>query len=638
MAPSFLPKLPPVAPPRVDDSPSSRRSSYYYYYFRFSQGLLVAMGLWGLVGSARHCKVEESFNVQATHDLYYYGISPAFQAALGRRNSLEEDTAAATLLPYDHLHYPGVVPRTFAGPLIVSALCRVTSLLVRAGRFLLTRSVGSLVLQRSDSSGNNDDDDDDDDESLSPAVVEYLARLFLLLGTLSGWFHLAHALRQWHRNRYYPHPDLPATFLLLVTACQFHAPYYASRMLPNVWATIAMLHGTALWLRGGNQNVSTAASLFVATAAIVRCDVLLLLFTSGMSWLITRQLTVIKALRIGILSGLVSLLVTIPIDSLLWQRWTWPEGEVLFFNTALNKSSDWGTSPWHWYVTSALPKSLLATLPFVPLSILKLPELSVALWNRRNDASTSNASLLTWHNVVDTAWLPYLGPAIAYVALYSLLGHKEVRFLYPVMPLFHVAAAVGMARAVQSGSPLPSGKKDHPVSSTSAAFPVRLLWRAAATTVLILSLVAGLIFVKVSRHNYPGGDAIATLSRHLQRPNVGRRPPPLTTQKTKEQRKVRVYLDVATAMSGASRFAERQAAWDSPHCNWTFVKGGYEKENAVPVGMGDARQTFTHLIVEDPNVAGFRVIEVIPGHPRFDVRHWRVATSDALYVLENEQF
>lgn len=45
---------------------------------------------------------------------------------------------------------------------------------------------------------------------------------------------------------------------------------------------------------------------------------------------------------------LASLAITVPIDSLLWQRTLWPEGEVFLFNAVRGKSTQWGVSPWHW--------------------------------------------------------------------------------------------------------------------------------------------------------------------------------------------------------------------------------------------------------------------------------------------------
>lgn len=58
---------------------------------------------------APYTKVEESFNIQATHDILTYDIPLSWEHA---NRVLREQ--------YDHLTFPGSVPRTFVGPLALA--------------------------------------------------------------------------------------------------------------------------------------------------------------------------------------------------------------------------------------------------------------------------------------------------------------------------------------------------------------------------------------------------------------------------------------------------------------------------------------------------------------------------------------
>lgn len=86
------------------------------------------------------------------------------------------------------------------------------------------------------------------------------------------------------------------------------------------------------------------------------------------------------------------------------------------FNTVMNKSSEWGVSPWYWYFANAIPKSVTIAYPLAFFAIVYKPKISFIDWG-----------------VVEL-----ISPAILFVGLYSLLPHKELRFIFPALTVFNL--------------------------------------------------------------------------------------------------------------------------------------------------------------------------------------------------------
>lgn len=74
---------------------------------------------------------------------------------------------------------------------------------------------------------------------------------------------------------------------------------------------------------------------------VFRCDMLPLAGLIGLHMLFTKQISLQAGLLTGATAAATSLAMTVLVDSWFWQRWLWPEGEVLWFNTAENRFAIW---------------------------------------------------------------------------------------------------------------------------------------------------------------------------------------------------------------------------------------------------------------------------------------------------------
>jgi Alg9-like mannosyltransferase family len=234
--------------------------------------------------------------------------------------------------------------------------------------------------------------------------------------------------------------------------------------------------------------------------------------------------------------------------------------------------------------------------------------------------------LLLRENFFETTWLPFLLPAVGFVALYSGLGHKEVRFLFPVLPLFNMTAAVGLSRLHDVA---------FPVKGKTSAFVSRLGYLVAVTA-LILSFFLSGVFVAVSRLNYPGGNALHILKERVYGLTQSN---DLVEERSQH---VHVHIDVATSMTGVSLFGQRSAQLSNPKVNWSFAKDGYESHNMNANNTVDL-STYTHLLSESADIEQsgqniFVAVGVAQGNPRIDIRRGAIATTDAIYILERKDW
>ncbi|EEQ28222.1 Alg12p [Microsporum canis CBS 113480] len=400
-------------------------------------------------------KVEESFNIQAVHDILKYGV-PSVADPLPVLNQ------------YDHVSFPGSVPRTFVGAVLLAGISQPIIWLTKGNPQAIVRGVLWFFN--------------------SLALGGFARAILMVFGSSTGiWY-------------------------ILLQSSQFHIMYYASRTLPNMFALPITTFAYTLFVACLKTSPQVRISrryrlcLYLLTVAgvIFRSEIAVLLGTTTIYlWAQGRIGLHREIIPAGIGGLLIGLTTTVLVDSFFWQEFPlWPELAGFVYNVLQGKASNWGTDPWYYYFTSALPRLLFNPLVY----LVCIPFACVAHPLRQAARSI-------------------VIPLVAFIAIMSFQPHKEWRFIIYSIPPFTGVAALGAS----------------------------YIWSRRAKSIvycflsifLILSTLASytvsfFVLLPISMSNYPGGAAMKQVHSYAHG----------------SQAVITVHMDTLTCQTGATHFLE----------------------------------------------------------------------------------
>ncbi|OAP62114.1 hypothetical protein AYL99_04317 [Fonsecaea erecta] len=149
--------------------------------------------------------------------------------------------------------------------------------------------------------------------------------------------------------------------------------------------------------------------------------------STGLSWS-----ECIVSVRETILCGSIILASSAILDRIFYNAWVFPPLNFLQVNVVQSLATFYGNNDWHYYVSQGYPLLLTTVLPFTLIGLFRSLSSNEAYFvqiprgGRNALHSLSIACLLV-------------------PAAFSVIAHKEVRFIYPLLPALHIISALPFA-------------------------------------------------------------------------------------------------------------------------------------------------------------------------------------------------
>ncbi|XP_051678315.1 GPI mannosyltransferase 3 isoform X1 [Oryctolagus cuniculus] len=198
-----------------------------------------------------------------------------------------------------------------------------------------------------------------------------------------------------------------AKWVFFCQLCSWFTWYCCTRTLTNTMETVLTVIALFYYpLEGSKSMNSVKYSSLVALAFVIRPTAIIpwIPLLIRHFWQEQKKLDLILQHFLPV--GFVTLSFSLIIDRIFFGDWTLVQFNFLKFNVLQNLGTFYGSHPWHWYFTQGLPVVLGSHLPFFVHGCFIAPKRYQIL-------------------LVTVLWT---------LLVYSMLGHKEFRFIYPVLP------------------------------------------------------------------------------------------------------------------------------------------------------------------------------------------------------------
>lgn len=184
---------------------------------------------------------------------------------------------------------------------------------------------------------------------------------------------------------------------------------------------------------------------------------------------------VLVLLREIAVCGTAVLAISLASDRLYFGFWTFPPYNWLYFNLSQSLAVFYGHMPWHYYLVQGVP---LLTTTFLPFALVGLRKTSAA-WSSQGSSGLQARTLGTLNLCV-----------LAMIAALTIISHKEVRFIYPLLPVLHILAAPYITAffTQPSTAPVPSSTPSPPASSQLTK-PITLRHKLTLINLLSVNLL-----------------------------------------------------------------------------------------------------------------------------------------------------